>query len=326
MAANRSALVPTIALAAVLTLSACSAPNAQPPADEQSPLSAYLAAIYGGGMDEEQQQQRFIEDDKKRQDIVAQCMTEQGFDYQPVIPTSAVPLSSGAEWKPDDREWVAQWGYGISHFPGADDPAAQDAFVDPNTDYVASLSESEQSAYYEALYGVTPDDSQLTAGEPLEYDWTTAGCTGRAGHEVSGDDPLQGEEFQPLMEALQAFWTDTAGYPGMSEINADWAACMDAAGHPGFTAQADASASISEASNAAWTGPDGATVSTVDEATLAQLSKTEIETALADLDCRTEVDYAARMRSAQGEAEKTFIDDHRAELDAAKAAAAQARS
>lgn len=327
MAVTRSAFTPTTVVAALLVLSACSSPSESAPADEQSPLTAYLAAIYGGGAgNEEEQQKRFADDEKKRQAIVAACMTEQGFEYEPVTSSQTVANTVGAEWKPDDREWVAQWGYGIARFPGADDPVPQDASVDPNQDYVDSLPETEKNAYFEALYGALPDETALSNGEPPEYDWTTAGCTGRAGHEVSGEDPLQGEQFQPLMEALQDFWNDSSRYPGMSQIDADWAECMDGAGYPGFVSQSDASRSVSDAYNAAWTGTDGAPKDAVDEAALAQLSSTEIDTALADLDCREKTDYTARTRTAQWEAERAFVDDHRTELDAAKAAAAQARS
>ncbi|NEL81262.1 MAG: hypothetical protein G3W61_33935, partial [Xanthomonas perforans] len=86
--------------------------------------------------------------------------------------------------------------------------------------------------------------------------------------------------------------------------------------YPGFVSQSDASRSVSDAYNAAWTGTDGAPKDAVDEAALAQLSSTEIDTALADLDCREKTDYTARTRTAQWEAERAFVDDHRTELDA----------
>ncbi len=326
MVRARSALAPLTALAALLSLASCSSPEPAPSDDQTSPLASYLQAIYGGtDVDDEKQQERFAEDEKKRQSLIAECMTEQGFEYRPTLSAPALATSTGDEWKPDDREWVAQWGYGIAQFPGADEPLPQDTTVDPNEDYLASLPESEQNAYWEALYGATADDDRLSDGDVPEYDWTTAGCAGRAGHEVSGDDPLQGEEFRPLRDALQAFWSDTSALPGMAEVDAAWAACMEDAGYPGFDVQADASGSISEAYNAAWTGADGSPVDHLDEATVAQLSKTEIDTALADLDCRTSTGYADRTRAAQWAAEQAFVDAHRSELDAAKAAAAQAR-
>lgn len=322
----RPALALVTGLAAALLLSGCSSTTTATDSDEASPLTAYLSAMYGGDLDDEQQQARFDEENKKRQALIAACMTEQGFTYTPDTQNSTFTSSAGEEWKPDDREWVAQYGYGIGTSPGGQEPAPQTEYVDPNAEYVASLSESEQAAYSEALYGAMSDPSEQPEDGVFEYDWTKAGCNGEADHEVTGEDPLQSEEFTPLMDALNAFWADSAAWPGMAEANAEWASCMEGAGYPGLKAQTDASQSVSEAYSKAWGQIDQSSTTGLDEATTAALSKTEIETALADLECREKTDFTARSKKAQWAAEEAFIDAHKSDLDAAKAAAAQARS
>ena len=49
----------------------------------------------------------------------------------------------------------------------------------------------------------------------------------------------------------------------------------------------------------------------------------EVELALADLDCREETDYTDRSTDIARDAEQQFVDDHRSELEAMKAAAEQ---
>lgn len=326
MPAIRPVLTLAATVAAVLLLSACSGPTETASTPGESPLSPYLTAIYGGGVgDEKEQQARFDEQEKKRQSVIAQCMTEQGFEYTPDAPSSTIAFSTGEEWKPDEREWVAQYGYGITHRPGADEPAPENTYVDPNADYLATLSESERAAFSEALYGAAPSETELPSDEIPEYDWTKAGCSGRAEHEVSGEDPLQGEEFRPLMDALAALWSDTSRWPGMTTVDTEWAQCMDDAGYPGLQKQSDASASISDAYDAAWSQTDSSSAHEIDAEAASRLSKTEIDTALADFDCRAKTDYQARALKAQFSAEEAFIVDHKADLEAAKAAAAQAR-
>ena len=45
---------------------------------------------------------------------------------------------------------------------------AEEEQVDPNADYVASLSESEQMAFYEALHGPMPDEDEMSEGGEFE--------------------------------------------------------------------------------------------------------------------------------------------------------------
>lgn len=334
MPLSRPLLALPLAVAAALLFTGCTGSAAPDSSDdggasERSPLTEYLSAIYGeqGSSDEELAAQQ-----KKREELVATCMKKSGFDYTPDLQAATTTYAgSGEEWKPDDRQWVSQWGYGAVDFPGSD--GAQNpstTWVDPNADYLNTLSESERQAFTEALWGrqsVTPTDA-ASEDAPDDaapaWDWTTAGCQGAAQHEVGAEDPLQTDQFAPLMNALSEFWQQSSTYPGMSEANRDWSACMDEAGHAGFTAQPDAAMSIHTELSALW-NTRGATSSdqpvAPDKTATAKLKEKEIDLALADLDCREKTDYTARSRKAQAEAETAFIAAHRSELEALKTAA-----
>lgn len=313
-----------VVLGLAVVLAGCTGAQTPGADEEQSPLSEYFSAIYGTDLSPEEQEQRYAEENKEREELMATCMQEQGFEYQPVDQSGFISMGSGTEWLPDDREWVAQWGYGAVEWPGQDEqPAPEDIPEDPNADYVASLSESEQMAFYEALYGPSPTEEELSEDGSYEYNWETAGCSGWAQHEIGGEDPFQSDEFADVIEQLNSIYADIPSLPGMAELEAEWAACMDGAGYPGFEAQFDAQNSIYDKQNGLW-GEDG--MSEPDEAAMDALHEEEIELALADLDCREETDYRAEYNRITWAAEEQFIADHETELEALKAAAEQARS
>lgn len=310
--------------ALLIALTGCSGSDTGSASEEpQSPLAEYLSAAWGGDLSEEEQQERFEEDNKQREELVAQCMTEAGFEYIPVADAGYIVSGDDVVWEPDEREWVAQYGYGMVTWPGMDDTTApEEEYVDPNQDYVSSLTESEQTAYYEVLYGPSIPEEEMDEDGSYEWDWTQSGCHGWAQHEMQGDDPLTSDEHKPLMDAINEFYTDVQNAPELADLNAEWAACMDEAGHSGFVAQADAQTSVSDDLNAYY---ESQTEWIEDDPALAELGEREVELALADLDCREETDYRDQQAEITAALEEQFIADHKAELDAFKATAEQGR-
>ncbi|WP_432512165.1 hypothetical protein [Kineococcus sp. SYSU DK001] len=325
MPGTRRALF-TLPLAAACLLTACSASSAGDEAEERKPpLATYFESFYGTEGSEAEQQAKYDEQNKRTEELVARCMSEQGFEYTPNTANSAVSFSSGEEWDPDSREWVSQYGYGMVKSPGSEnaEEAPPEEYVDPNADLIASLSESEQVAYQEALSGPAPSEEDMAAMEDgsYEWDWTKNGCYGQAQHEVAGDDPTQSDEFKGLMEEINTFYEGQSSWPAVAEADAAWSSCMSEAGHGGFATQSDAQNSLNEKLNKVYesTGPEGE----VDQAALDALGEEEVEVALADLDCREETDYRTKVTDAAFEQEQRFVDDHKTELDAMKAAAEQ---
>jgi len=315
--------------AGALVLTGCSGSDDDPATAEQdSPLTGYLTAAYGGDLSPEEQERQFAEQQEQQEELVALCMQEQGFEYAPATQSSSFSSADGTEWEPDDREWVSQYGYGAVRSPFTDEPStAEEEYVDPNGDYVASLSESEQTAFYEALYGPQPTEEEMGEDGSYEYDWQTAGCQGAAQHEVAGEDVSQSDEFKPLFDAINEFYEGMPTWPGMAELDGEWAACMDAAGEGGYPTQTEAQNSVFEDLNEVYESvqltEDGEAGGEPDQAELDALAEREVELALVDLDCREETDYRDRSTDVTREAEQQFVDDHKSELEAMKAAAEQ---
>ena len=316
--------VASLAAVLLIALSGCSAPEAQSADPADSPLNAYMAAFWGGDLSEEEQMERFEKENLEREELVAQCMTDQGFEYIPVTNNGSVFFDAGQEWKPDDREWVAQYGYGMVRYPGYDEPFVDDgsSYEDPNQEYVTSLSESEQMAYYEALYGPSPTEEELADDGSYEWNWETAGCHGWASHEMEGENPLTSDEHKPLMDALNEFWMSMENNTAFAELDSEWAACMADAGQPGFSAQRDASTSISDELNAYY---ESQTEWVEKDPKLDEIAEKEIALALVDLDCREKTNFAKERAAISAKLEEQFIADHKAELEALKAAVEQGR-
>ncbi len=311
------------ASALVLMLASC-APGTDGTSQDvyYSPLGDYLSVLWGGDVADEEWMLRAEEEQRIREEIVAACMAEQGFDYIPVVDVGRVS-HTGDEWKPDDREWVSQYGYGAVRYPGMDaapDPDQQ--FVDPNQAYIESLTESEMMAFYDALYGPQPAEDELNEDGSWDYNWETAGCQGFAEHETQQTNPMDSEEHKPLMDAINDLYMAMEKNPTFAELDAAWAECMADAGYAGLRVQYDAQNSIYEELNAYY---ESMTEWVEDDPALDALAEREIELALVDLECRESTDYRDRRQTLSIEIEEQFIADNKAALDALIADAEQGR-
>lgn len=330
----------SIALAAVV-LTGCTAGESKDSLNyEDSPMSKFFGSDDAAQIDSESANNEALADSKKIEELVAECMQKEGFEYTPQKIDESM-FSSGEEWKTEDREWVAQYGYGMMNYPGRDDEAQ--SVEDPNQDYVAGLSESEANAYYEALNGPMQTE-EPAEGEIQEYDWKTAGCYGAASNEVypedgtadTGDD----SQFEDLFAAMNEMYSAQYESDTPTEADKKWAACMAEKNYPDFARQADATAYISDKLNVLWgndetgdgseipepsdapttdTGGDGTEEDKTQTPEGKALAEEEITVALADLDCREKTDYNDEQLRVQFAAEEKFIEEHRAELDAYKA-------
>ena len=337
------------AAALVLSLAACGGakgPGSASETPEPGPLDAYFEKMYGSYSQEDGDAQQV-----RVEEILAECMSEQGFEYIPVDYSSM----SGASFEPEDlefewgtKEFAAEYGYGATTDPwgnqsgeGGEEPADDDAeeFVDPNQDYVNAMSETEQQAYYAAMYGEQSFDETDPEAE-VEYDWETAGCQGRAQHEVyEGANGMEEDEFTALQDEMNTMYESSMTDPRLADVNSEWASCMADAGYPGFSAVGDAENSIHDQVNALWedaypsdpTQMEGMTEEDymaiqegIDEQ-LADITPVEIETAVADFDCREKVGYDKVQREVSVEYQQEFVDAHKAELDAWLAASEEAK-
>lgn len=321
-----AAVLATLALG-FATLAGCSGQAEEKPAEGRSPLDTYLAAIHAGGhgrfagFPEEgtpaEQRAYNAQVQRKTEELVAQCMSKAGFEYAPdTRTTQEVGGSDGIRVEPDDRDWVAAYGYGLIDGPG--EPTEERPIgPDPNQPYLSSLSDAERAAYDQALWGTGPTpDADGEDG----YTWKDQGCQGWAGHELDGESLEESGEFNQLADAIARFEETSPSDPGYAALDAAWASCMNQAGYSGFQKQQEARASVFEVMNAYnenddGSNPDFGTARDPDYVKLAR--SVEIPLALADLDCREKTAYQQQHQQVQYALEQQFIDDHKAELDAA---------
>ncbi|MGL4339060.1 MAG: hypothetical protein ACRCSP_01355 [Rhodoglobus sp.] len=289
-----------------LTLVGCSA-NADSETEQldasRSPLSKYMTVLSGNNSDSEAQKK---EAHRRAQEIVAECMADQGFEYIPFLPYVAEKKIAG-EPEYETKGWISQYGYGISAEP---DPVV---IIDPNQPYIDSLSAGEQSSYNEAL------GTALAIGEEVneetgdaETSFKTSGCMGAAALEVGMINVYQDKRYQPLIRKIDTLPEKVQSSRSLAALNPKWAACMAEAGYSSFEIKSDAPRAIVVKIDALIEASKGQP----SEQKLAELQKEEIAIALADFDCSEKVDYKNTTLKVQFDLEKQFIADNKAELDA----------
>lgn len=352
MRSTRTVLAVAATAAAALTLSSCGVIGGQAaPTPEDSPLTEFFSSLYGSDMSPEDWEEQYAEQEKEAQDIIAACMQAEGFEYIPENNTVFMADGDDVDWNPDDRDWVAQYGYGIFKNPWNEQQYEEqpgDEWVDPNADYVASLSEAEQEAYYEVLHGGNPTDEQL---EDPEFDWSTLpqGCWGEGYAVMGGGSDMEAvyEQFEPLMDRMFAVYDEAQNAPEMIELDAEWASCMADSGYTQYSKQSEVEQAFYEKQdpfweeqNAMWDNVDWEAMTEEEIMALeaqptpendptqspewAEIAEEEIATALADFDCREKLNYRETQLEIQFELEERFINDNRADLEAFRSAAEQA--
>lgn len=319
-----------VAAASTLVLTACSPGGGGDLSYEDSPLAKYFSAGYDPNMSEEEMQLEMAAQQMRAEELMAQCMADEGFEYIPVDWSASGGMVSSTdldvEW--DSREFAERYGYGVFTSPWDEfvyDPEGEE-FVDPNQAYVESLSDSERDAYYEAAYGKMQEESE---DGYVEYDWETAGCQGRAQHEVYGGSSWDADEFSDLLDSLNRLYTDLERDPRVLDLDREWASCMADAGYSGLTSPRLAQDEIWNQMNRFWEDqnadyPDGDGPDIRESAEYREAAAAEISQAVADWDCKDGVGYTQEMLKIQFALEEQFVNDHRSELEAFQASQEQA--
>lgn len=274
------------------------------------------------------------------EELMAECMLEQGFEYVPVDYSAMDGARSAVAVEEDDIPWgtlefAEQWGYGITTNPYEDseepvEPLPIDeGWEDPNADIVADMSESEQAAYYEALYGPQSDEPIDPEGEWVPPSWEEMGCSGYAQHEVYGDSAFGGGEDDPfaeLMEEMNRMWESISTDDRILATESEWASCMADAGHANLAKVGDAEQIIYTQVDPIWndaysdmppdaTEEDYRAVEDEIQEQLAAITPQEIELAVDDFTCRDEVGYQDAYDEVNLDLQQQFYDAHKAELE-----------
>ncbi len=321
-----------LAVIGLLALTGCSddadGGGSEAGAAATSPLTKYFAEV-----DQEFDQEESDRQQVEVENLVAECMADAGFEYIPQDNTGSTVVMDDADMEEQNtEEWISKNGYGMWSYneEPTDEAVDEEAeeWVDPNADYVASLSESAAAAYYETLNG--PDiwsDMTEEEMESYEYDWEQAGCYGWASNEVYPDMAGADSEFEPLFDAMNAMYEEQMSSPDLKTLQSEWSACMADAGYPDLATPEDAMNAVNEEQNALWENlpqpenpddPDAVWPEPSAE-DLKAVKEKDIETALADFRCKESVKWTEREQKVTFALEEQFIKDHKAELDAYKA-------
>lgn len=256
--------------------------------------------------------------EREVQKAAAQCMTDKGFEYTP-SDSAASTITVGGPDSEKSEDWVSKNGYGFSRGlnPEKDDP---------NQDYVDSLSESQQTAYYEALYGPATeaddagaDDAGAESGTAAEDGATAKGCLNEAYRSVTKTSYWDDPKYKKLLDSTSALYEKAEKAPAVKKAAAKWSDCMADAGYSGMDTKADAINHVSEKMSALYESQADATgdgqPSEPSAADIKKFRDLEIKVALADFRCDAKTGYENTKLAAQFELEEKFVREHKAELD-----------
>ncbi len=291
---------------------------------------------WGQVMSQQEAEAQHAAEHRERQDIIGACMAEQGFDWNPeddpgTVHVVALSEDDGPAW--GSRDFAERYGFGISVQPAssvftAPDPGPSE-WVDPNADLLAAMSPGEREAWQVALYG----DPALR-DDHGEWDWLEHGCWGyahwRQEHRSLGED----DRFAALRDELNRIWDRVLTDPRVGVLDAEWAACMTDAGHPGLRRTGENSLTRNlwdewerlngwgpavDEQLAEWDWhayPDGPEGLFPSPASVTAFTELELTLAIADYDCRTAVEFDTRLTEIDHDVQQQFVDLHRAELEA----------
>lgn len=191
-----------------------------------------LAAFFGWDDFDENQ---WRDDEARRQELIRQCMAEQGFEYIPIqYPDSPSAVTY------DEEEMARTHGFWITTWFGNEEEfEVEEAWEDPNHEIAEAMSDSEREAYYAALYGSADDwDAQAITevdpetGEEYQYiEGWGSGCEGQASEQVYGGMNGGSELWEELEPQMTAMWERIQADPRIVDLNEDWSKCMADAGY-----------------------------------------------------------------------------------------------
>jgi hypothetical protein len=281
--------------------------------DDGSDDAETLSDLLGIGGTPEELAERVRQEDRARQELVRDCMTDQGFEYVVHVAAGQVVSPTGLPTDLSDEDFRRQYGYGIATgfeaiFSGRGGPPPDEP-EDPNIAIVAAMSESERGAYEQALHGSATTDGEV------------GGCEGEAEAATDRTALL----MEQLGDDIQDLWARVGADARVVDAERAWADCMADAGYDYADEQAirdDILRRLNPINDAAagqdieegrMTYREGMELTDDQQAELADLRGYELAVANADQDCRVDLDEVRR--DVQDEYEAAFVADHRDQLD-----------
>lgn len=230
---------------ALLVLAACGSSSSDTEAASGDTVTSPIAEFLGEDFvfdDSEESRARLIAEERDRQELIAACMREEGFEYIPVDPEQSFFFEEPGDLEWGSDEWVAKYGFGITtmwfsqeevgpNLVGHDYASfEEEQSNDPNQEIVEAMSFSEQDAYYAALYGnddfpefdETMSDEEIDA-ELEDFDFRPSGCEGQAYNESDHPSFKFYEEFG---DELEGMYERAQNDPRVVEAEQEIASCV----------------------------------------------------------------------------------------------------
>lgn len=216
-----------VTIAAAALVSACGGDSEPAPAEASGGGLAEAFGLPGFSGDG----QNVADQENQIEEAIAECMAGKGFEYL-ADKTDAVdvPDFTNAE---ERVEYARTNGYDISlpyDNPDYKDQGFIGASEDADAEILEAMSESERTAYYEALDG-TPDElaaieTEVDPDTGEEIALGQAGCRGDA-YEAGYGDTAAYDAMAPLEEEIAE---RVRADPRYQELLATWQACMSERG------------------------------------------------------------------------------------------------
>jgi hypothetical protein len=226
------------------------------------------------GLTEEQ----FASHVEKVQTLIAECMTQAGFEYVPADVETIELAQSAVRVEPGytREEYKKRWGYGVS--TRFDNVVKEIELGPQNLRYIEGLSEADRAAYERTLYGEDPDATFAFTFDEEDFS-STGGCTRKAVEQVFTKEQLS-ENYQHPKDIL------IENDPRVIEANANWVACMQSHGYDGYLDQDEIIEEFEERLDALVGDQDPRTLTGAKLQSLKEMQREEIAISLADLDCQ----------------------------------------
>lgn len=209
--------------------------------------------------------------------VIADCMTEAGFEYVPVDVDTIASVEDWLRTEPgvSRRDYKTQFGFAVS--TRFDDPAVEVGKGEQNLRIFEDLSEADQNAYERTMWG-EDGDATFAIGLDDEDFSDTGGCTRAAVEEVFTEEQVSGEFVNPKDVQLEED-------PRMVAAMEDWRQCMLAEGYD-YLEQDEIIEEFEDRLDELLGEADPEELSPQQSEDLAALQREEIAVALVDLDCQ----------------------------------------
>lgn len=321
-----------------------------------SPIAGFLGQDIDWNSDEGRDQ--IMARQREVNDLVVACMAAEGFEWRPDPIDEATMFGVQSDDEPEwgSQEWVDRYGFGITtqryeqsvvgpDLIGANYSMGMDhEYVDPNEDYVQSLSEAELAAYYEVLYGsdsgiewdeTLSDEENSARIDEFYADYVPTGCMNTAWAQVD-DNQRSNEFYQDFGDELERLYAQVESDPRVVQFQQQARECVTAKGMQYATEEEvwmlwDEELMALESEHIQYPGQDlteqdweritdeelealyqqPTVMSEEGKAILAELQKQELEMAKVYTECGADQVSAMRVRfEVQVELEQQFLDDN----------------